>query len=65
MIKGIGALTALQHMAVAPLFSQQPERLFPERPTGPVSDVAGIIRRRSRLGWKRGLAGCAIRLAAR
>jgi hypothetical protein len=43
MIKGIGALTALQLMAVAPLLAQQPERLFPERPTGLVSDVAGII----------------------
>jgi uncharacterized protein len=43
VIKGIGALAALQLIALAGTAAQQPQPLFPGRPTGMVTDVANII----------------------
>ena len=42
MIKGIGALMALQLLATAPVAAQQAP-LFPPSPSGLVTDVADII----------------------
>ena len=43
VIKGIGALVALQLTVGSALAAQQPQPLFPVRPTGMVTDVANIL----------------------
>lgn len=44
MTKAIGALLAVQLALVAPLSGQDGiDSLFPERPSGPVTDVAGVL----------------------